>query len=147
MSDNGRGKQDLPTGADPGGAGAKAEGALRGSEDRFRLLVESVADYGIFMLDPDGHVASWNAGAARMEGYTAQEIVGQHFSTFYPPEDVAAGKCERELEIALDKGKFEEEGWRVRKDGTTFWANVVITPVRNAAGDLIGFGKVTRDLT
>ena len=99
------------------------------------------------MLDPDGHVASWNAGAQRMNGYTAEEIIGQHFSVFYPPQDVAAGKCERELAIALEKGHFEEEGWRVRKDQTRFWANVVITPVRNAAGNLVGFGKVTRDLS
>jgi PAS domain S-box-containing protein len=147
VSGDGRGKHDLPKGAPPTGSGAKADLALRQSEDRFRLLIESLTDYGIFMLDPDGHVESWNTGAQRMKGYTAEEIMGQHFSVFYPPEDVAAGKCERQLEIALEKGQFQEEGWRVRKDGTRFWANVVITPVRNAAGDLVGFGKVTRDLT
>jgi PAS domain S-box-containing protein len=121
--------------------------ALRDSEDRFRLLVESVVDYGIFMLDLDGRISSWNAGAQRMNGYTAHEIIGQHFSIFYPQEDIAAGKCERELEVAESVGRFEEEGWRLRKDGSRFWANVVITAIRNAAGQLIGYGKVTRDLS
>ncbi|HYQ15369.1 MAG TPA: PAS domain S-box protein [Polyangiaceae bacterium] len=120
--------------------------ALRASEDRFRLLVDSVVDYGIFILSPQGYVTSWNAGAARMNGYSASEIIGKHFSTFYPPEDVASGKCERELVTAEQEGRFEEEGWRVRKDGTRFWANVVITALREG-GALVGFGKVTRDLT
>ena len=121
--------------------------ALRHSEDRFRLLVESVVDYGIFMLDLSGHISSWNAGAQRMKGYSADEIIGKHFSIFYRAEEVASGKCEMELEIAERDGRFEEEGWRVRKDGKLFWANVVITAIRNSTGVLLGFGKVTRDLT
>ena len=114
---------------------------------RFRLLVESVKDYAIFMLDPSGRVSSWNAGAERIKGYRAQEIIGQHFSKFYPPEDIEAGKCERELEVATRDGRFEEEGWRLRKDGTRLWANVTITALRNGEGTLVGFAKVTRDLT
>ena len=121
--------------------------SLRESEDRFRLLVQSVVDYGIFILDPAGYISSWNAGAERMMGYREDEIIGQHFSIFYGPDEVASGKCEAELVIAEREGRFEEEGWRVRKDGTLFWANVVITAIRNSAGALIGFGKVTRDLT
>jgi PAS domain S-box-containing protein len=121
--------------------------ALRASEERFRLLVESVIDYGIFMLDPDGQVSSWNAGAERMHGYGRDEILGQHFSVFYPPEDVAAGKCELALRTATETGHFEEEGWRVRKDGSKFWANVVITALRETDGRLVGFAKVSRDLT
>src|SRR5436190_12061524 len=100
------------------------------TEERFRLLVESVKDYAIFMLDPGGHVATWNAGAERIKGYKAEEIIGKHFSTFYPREDVAAGKCEMELEVAGREGRFEDEGWRVRKDGSRMWANVVITALR-----------------
>ncbi|EIF31045.1 PAS domain S-box [Burkholderia sp. Ch1-1] len=121
--------------------------ALRQSEERFRLLVDSVKDYAIFMLDPQGHVVSWNAGAARIKGYTREEIVGRHFSTFYPPEDAAAGKPARELAIARQIGHVEDEGWRVRKDGTTFWANVNITAVYDESKRLCGFAKVTRDLT
>jgi PAS domain S-box-containing protein len=117
------------------------------SEERFRLLVESVKDYAIFILDPGGHVLTWNLGAERIKGYRADEIIGKHFSTFYPPEDIAAGKTERELEVASRVGRFEDEDWRVRKDGTRFWANVVITALRNADGSLLGFAKVTRDLT
>ena len=124
-----------------------AEDALRQSEERFRLLVQSVREYAIFLLDPDGHVASWNDGAERIKGYTSSEIIGKHFSTFYPPEDIADRKPERELEIAIRTGKYEEEGWRIRKDGSRFWANVLITAIRNDAGRLIGFAKVTRDLT
>src|SRR3954470_20500516 len=90
-------------------------------EDRFRLLVESVVDYGIFALDLKGYITSWNAGAERMNGYTADEIIGKHFSIFYQQPDIDAGKCELELEIATREGRFEEEGWRVRKNGTTFW--------------------------
>jgi PAS domain S-box-containing protein len=116
-------------------------------EEQFQLLVQSVKDYAIFMLDSSGCVTTWNAGAERIKGYTAEEIVGKHFSTFYPPEDVAAGKCERELEMAAREGRCEDEGWRVRKDGSRFWANVVITPLRTPEGALIGFAKVTRDVT
>lgn len=116
-------------------------------EDRFRLLVESVRDYAIFMLDPGGHVATWNLGAERIKGYTADEIIGKRFSVFYPREDIAAGKCERELEAAAREGRFEEEGWRIRKDRSRFWANDTITALRNPAGTLVGFAKVTRDLT
>ena len=113
----------------------------------YELMVDSVRDYAIFMLDPDGHVASWNKGAQRIKGYTADEIIGRHFSTFYPPEDIAAGKPPRELKQAIRQGKFEEEGIRLRKDGSAFWASVVITAVRDEDGSLVGFTKVTRDLT
>ena len=113
----------------------------------FRLLVESVKDYAIFILNPAGHVLTWNPGAERIKGYEAHEIIGKHFSTFYPPDDVAVGKCELELELATRDGRFEEEGWRVRKDGGRFWANVTITALRNPHGELVGFAKVTRDLT
>jgi PAS domain S-box-containing protein len=121
--------------------------ALRDSEQRFRLFVESVRDYGIFMLDPDGCVVSWNEGAERMEGYTADEIIGQHFSKFYPPEDLEWDKPGVELEGAARDGRFEDEGWRLRKDGSRFWANVIITAIRDASGALVGFTKVTRDLS
>ena len=123
------------------------EESLRTSEERFRLLVHSVRDYAIFMLDPHGIVSSWNEGAQRIKGYTADEIIGRHFSTFYPPGDNAAGKPAWELEVATAEGRLEDEGWRLRKDGTRFWANVVITAVRNPRGELLGFTKVTRDLT
>ncbi len=124
-----------------------AEEELRRSEERFRLLVEAVQDYAIFMLTPDGVVASWNAGAERAKGYTTSEIVGRHFRTFYPPELQASRHPEHELEWALRDGRYEEEGWRVRKDGTQFWANVVITAVHDPTGRHIGFTKVTRDMT
>jgi PAS domain S-box-containing protein len=124
-----------------------AEEALRESEERFRLLVHNVLDYGIFMLDPTGHIVSWNDGAERIKGYREEEIRGRHFSVFYPPEDVAAGKPERELEQAIREGRLEDEGWRLRKDGTRFWANVVITALHDETGELRGFGKVTRDMT
>ena len=120
---------------------------LRRSEERFRLLVEAVEDYAIFMLDPSGHVVSWNAGAQRSKLYAANEIVGQHFRVFYPPELQEQRHPEHELEIALREGHYEEEGWRVRKDGGRFWATVLITAVHNAAGEHIGFAKVTRDTT
>jgi PAS domain S-box-containing protein len=113
----------------------------------FRLLVESVRDYAIFMLDPTGHVATWNIGARRIKGYSADEIIGRHFSSFYLEEEVQNGKCEYELEVAAQEGRFEDEGWRVRQDGTRFWANVVISSVRDRHGTLVGFAKVTRDLT
>ncbi|MGW5685036.1 PAS domain-containing sensor histidine kinase [Nonomuraea sp. NPDC003754] len=111
------------------------------------LMVQSIVDYAIFMLDPRGHIISWNAGAERVKGYTAKEIIGRHFSVFYPPEDVAAKKPERELETAIAEGRLEDEGWRVRKDGTRFWANVIITALFDESGRLRGFGKVTRDMT
>ena len=117
------------------------------NDERFKLLVESVRDYAIFMLNPDGVVLTWNAGAERFKGYRADEIIGQHFSRFYTPEALAQKLPEHELETAREVGVFEDEGWRVRKDGTLFWANVVITAVRNAQGELIGFAKITRDLT
>ena len=123
------------------------EEKLRVSEERFRLLVESVRDYAIFMLDTDGIVRSWNAGAQAIKGYTAHEIIGRHFSVFYSPQDREAGKPERGLSTALAKGRVEDEGWRVRKDGSVFWADVIITAVRDRNGELIGFAKVTRDMT
>jgi PAS domain S-box-containing protein len=125
----------------------EAEEALRQSEERFRLLVEAVQDYAIFMLDVDGHIISWNRGAQRLKGYSASDIIGQHFRVFYPPEKQAEQHPEHELVWALRDGHYEEEGWRVRKDGSLFWANVVITAVRNHAGEHIGFTKVTRDMT
>ena len=124
-----------------------AEEALRLSEERFRLLVTSVKDYAIFMLDPDGFVATWNEGAERAKGYRAEEIIGKHFSIFYPPEKVAERFPDYELREAARVGRFEDEGWRIRKDGSRFWANVVITALRDSDGKLVGFGKVTRDLT
>jgi len=119
-------------------------------EERFRILVESVQDYAIFMLDADGYVISWNPGAQKIKGYAAEEIIGRHFSTFYPPEDVAQGKPAAELVAAAADGSVEDEGWRVRKDGTMFWANVVITAVyknENGVRTLCGYAKVTRDMT
>ncbi|WP_437818170.1 hybrid sensor histidine kinase/response regulator [Sorangium sp. So ce1078] len=121
--------------------------SLRVSEERFRLLVETIQDYAIFLLDAGGYVSTWNPGAERIKGYEAREIVGRHFSTFYPPEDVAAGKCDREIEQAIALGRVSDEGWRVRKDGTLFWASVVITTLRDREGSLLGFAKITRDLT
>ena len=117
------------------------------SERRFRLMVESVVDYAIFMLDPRGNIASWNPGAERIKGYSAAEIIGEHFSKFYPAEEIARGKPQWELEVASREGRFEEEGWRLRKDGSLFWASVVISAVRDEHGALLGFAKVTRDLT
>jgi PAS domain S-box-containing protein len=125
----------------------KSEEKLRESEERFRLLVAGVKDYAIYMLDPKGYVSSWNEGAARIKGYEESEILGKHFSIFYPEEDVKSGKCEYELEEATRTGKFEDEGWRIRKDGSMLWANVVISAIRDSHKKLIGFTKVTRDLT
>lgn len=116
-------------------------------DDGYRLLVNGVLDYGIFMLDASGHIASWNAGAERIKGYRAEEIIGRHFSVFYPAEDVAAGKPAHELKQAVAKGRLEDDGWRIRKDGTRFWANVVITALFDDTGELRGFGKVTRDMS
>jgi len=123
------------------------EKALRHSEERFRLLVQGVTDYAIYMLDPQGHVTNWNLGAERIKGYSADEIIGKHFSCFYPEEDRAAGMPQVSLDTALRDGRFEKEGWRVRKGGTKFWANVVIDAIRDEEGKLIGFAKITRDLT
>jgi PAS domain S-box-containing protein len=111
------------------------------------LLVESVKDYAIFILDPTGGVSTWNAGAERINGYRAEEIIGQHFSVFYPPESDPAQTCAMELDVAASKGRFETEGWRLRKDGSRLWANVVITALRSPEGALVGFAKVTQDLT
>jgi PAS domain S-box-containing protein len=117
------------------------------SLDIFRVLVESVRDYAIFVLDPEGRVLTWNLGAQALKGYDKEEIIGKHFSTFYPPEAVASRWPERELELAEKEGRFSDEGWRVRKDGTTFWASVTITALRSPDGSLVGFAKVTQDLT
>ena len=125
----------------------QAEEAVRVSEERFRLLVANLKDYAIFMLDSEGYVISWNTGAERIRGFRAEEILGQHFSRLYPPEDIEAGKPEMELKVASAEGRFEDEGWRVRKDGSRFWANVVITALRDEAGQLRGFAKVSRDVT
>jgi PAS domain S-box-containing protein len=115
--------------------------------DLFRRLVESVLDYAIFALDAGGHVVTWNEGARRIKGYEADEIIGKHVSVFYSPEEVAAGKPDAELVLASAEGRWEDEGWRIRKDGTRFWANVVTTALRDESGGLVGFGKVTRDMT
>ncbi len=123
------------------------EEALRHSEQQFRRLVEGVTDYAIYMLTPDGHVSSWNAGAERIKGYTSEEIVGQHFSRFYTAEDRAAGDPAKALAVAERDGRFEKEGTRIRKDGTTFIANVVIDAIRDSDGGLVGFAKITRDVT
>ncbi len=125
----------------------RVDDALRASETRFRTMVEGVTDYAILMLDPDGHVVSWNAGAERLKGYRADEIIGQSFSRFYPEEDVARGKPARELETAASEGRLEDEGWLVRQDGSRFWANVIIKALRDETGQLRGFSKITRDLT
>ncbi|MGH9401392.1 MAG: PAS domain S-box protein [Terriglobia bacterium] len=123
------------------------ERALRQNAEQFQLMVESVLDYAIFMLNPEGFISSWNPGAVRIKGYKASEILGKHFSAFYTPEDVQAGKPERGLKTASVEGRFEAEGWRVRKDGSRFWANVVISALRDQKGKLKGFVKITRDVT
>ena len=123
------------------------EESLSQSEERFRSLVEQVTDYGIFMLDEKGRIVSWNEGAKKMKGYRPDEIIGKHFSIFYPEEDIISSKPAHELKVARTVGKYEEEGWRIRKDGSTFWANVVITAVYKNGGVLLGYSKVTRDLT
>lgn len=124
-----------------------AEEALRRSEERFRLLIESVQDYAIFMLDTSGRVTSWNQGAEHINGYQAKEIIGKHFSRFYQDDDIELSKPETGLQVAAAEGRFEEYGWRVRKDGSKLWANVIITALRNPRGELMGFSKITRDLT
>jgi two-component system cell cycle sensor histidine kinase/response regulator CckA len=125
----------------------RAEQDRHESEERFRLLVEGVEDYAIFMLDPEGLVTTWNAGAERLQGYQAEEVVGRHFSLFYPPEDRPADGAGRDIRVGLAEGRLEDEGWRVRKDGSRFWANVVITPLRDQAGQVRGFAYVGRDMT
>ena len=120
---------------------------LSKSEGQFKTLVGGVTDYALYMLDPNGMVSNWNVGGERIKGYTAEEIVGQHFSRFYTPLDQAADKPARALKTALETGRYEEDGWRVRKDGSFFWASVVIDPIRNDAGELIGFAKITRDIS
>ena len=117
------------------------------NDEMFRLLVEHVRDYAIFLLDPHGLVTTWNAGAAHIKGYAKDEIIGRHFSLFYTPDAIARHWPQQELKLAVEYGRFEDEGWRLRKDGTTFWANVVITPIHGAGGQLLGFAKITRDLT
>ncbi|HZE52341.1 MAG TPA: PAS domain S-box protein [Bradyrhizobium sp.] len=124
-----------------------AGAALRASHEQFRLLVQGVTDYAIYLLSPEGKVSSWNAGAQRIKGYAPEEIIGQHFSQFYREEDRKADLPRKALEIAAREGRYEKEGWRVRKDGTKFWANVVIDTIRNPDGSLLGFAKITRDIT
>ncbi|NMO14237.1 PAS domain S-box protein [Pyxidicoccus fallax] len=127
--------------------GGAIEEELRQSEERFRLLVDSVLDYGIFILDPEGRVSTWNAGAERIKGWRAEEIIGRPFTLFYTPEALARAHPQEELKIATREGRYHEEGWRIRKDGSRFWADVTITALRDATGRLRGFAKVTRDLT
>ena len=128
----------------------QADGATLSAEasrEMLQLLVDTIRDYAITILDPRGYITTWSPAAERLKGFRADEIVGRHFSAFYTPEEVASGKCVRELEVATREGRFEDEGWRVRKDASCFWASVVITALRDAKGNLRGFGKVTRDLT
>jgi PAS domain S-box-containing protein len=125
----------------------KAEQALKHSEDQFRMLVQGVTDYAIYMIGADGRVSSWNLGAQRIKGYRPQEIIGRHFSQFYGEEDRKAGEPEKALATAAREGRFEKEGWRVRKDGTRFWAHVVIDPIRDDTGEILGYAKITRDIT
>lgn len=125
----------------------QAEPIFKRNDDNYRLLVEQVIDYSIFMLDETGHIISWNKGAEKMKGYTKNEIIGRHFSMFYPEKEIAAQKPQEELKQAVRLGRYENEGWRVRKDGSTFWANAIITPVYNENRKLIGFSRITRDLT
>jgi PAS domain S-box-containing protein len=129
------------------GASGRTQEILRQSEERFRLLVEGVKDYAIFMLDPHGYITTWNEGARRIKGYEAEEIVGEHFSIFYTEEDVERAHPDEELRVAAAEGSYEEEGTRVRKDGSTFFASVLITALRDDEGELRGFAKVTRDIT
>jgi PAS domain S-box-containing protein len=136
-----------PSGRTHSPQAAEASSPPRLDDDAFRVLLDSTIDYAIFMLDPHGRVASWNTGAERIKQYTADEIIGRHFSTFYPPDAIARGWPQTELEVAGREGRFEDEGWRLRKDGSRFWANVIITALRGADGELRGFAKVTRDIS
>jgi PAS domain S-box-containing protein len=131
---------------------ARQDSGMRGlspeaGHELLEILVDSVKEYAILTLDPQGRVTTWTSGAERLKGYKADEVIGKHFSVFYPQEEVESGKCDHVLATAVREGRFEEEGWRVRKDGTRFWASVVITALRDAKGNLRGFGKVTRDLS
>ncbi|MBS0362922.1 MAG: PAS domain S-box protein [Proteobacteria bacterium] len=125
----------------------QVQDSMPADADHFRILVDAITDYAIYMLDPAGHVSSWNAGAQRFKGYAAREVIGRHFSVFYTDEDRAAGLPAEALRLAREEGRFEREGWRVRKDGSRFWAHVIIDPIRNDAGQIIGFAKITRDVT
>jgi len=125
----------------------RTEQALLEAERRFRILIQGVTDYAIFMLDPEGRVTNWNAGAQRIKGYSPEEIVGEHFSRFYTPEDLESGVPRRALETARDTGRYEAEGWRIRKDGSRFWASVILDAIHDEDGELLGFAKVTRDMT
>lgn len=124
-----------------------AQDSLRRSDQQLRSIIDSVKDYAIFLLDTDGYVATWNPGAQRIKGYSAEEIIGQHFSIFYPDDDSERKKPEEQLRIAKAKGRFEAEGWRIRKDGSRFWANVVLSPIFDQHHKLTGFAKITRDFT
>ncbi|NCO33400.1 MAG: hypothetical protein AUJ92_08120 [Armatimonadetes bacterium CG2_30_59_28] len=126
---------------------AVSKSEIKESEPRYRFMIESLKDYAIIMLDPTGHVLTWNLGVENIKGYTAKEVIGKHFSIFYTPEDIERGKCDTELRVAADKGVFENESWRVRKDGSRFWANVVITAMRDENGEVRGYSKLTRDIT
>jgi PAS domain S-box-containing protein len=125
----------------------RSEAELLQAQERFRLVIEGVRDHGVFMLDRDGRVSSWSPAAARISGHRADEILGRHFSVFYPEEDVAAGRPERELAEAAADGRYQEEGWRLRKDGSRYWADVEVAPIRDGTGELVGFAKITRDVT
>ena len=133
--------------SDSGESSRRTSAVLQESEERLRHLVEGVKDYAIFMLDPNGYISTWNLGARRIKGYEAGEIIGEHFSAFYTREDVERGHPEEVLRLAAADGQYEEEGLRVRKDGSTFWANVVITAVRDESGNLRGFANMTSDIT
>jgi PAS domain S-box-containing protein len=136
----------IPTGARMFGQDKQRQRDLFESERNFRLLVEGVADYALYMLDPSGVITSWNIGGQRIKGYAPQEILGQHFSRFYTEADRANGKPQRALQIARDQGRYEEDGWRVRKNGSFFWASVIIDPIYED-GQLVGFAKITRDMS
>ncbi len=146
MSAKAHGESSASTGER--GVFPQQDDSRRQLEERGLLLgIDAVEDYAIILLDPEGRILTWNRGAQRIKGYEAHEIIGQHFSRLYPPDDVRSGQCDQELEFASREGRFEDEGWRLRKDGTRFWANVIITAVRDGERNLLGFVKVTRDLT
>jgi anti-anti-sigma factor len=128
-------------------AGLTSSLTLEANQELLQILVDNIKEYAILTLDPRGYVTTWTPAATRLKGYRSEEVIGKHFSIFYSKEEVESGKCEQELEIAAREGRFEDEGWRVRKDGTRFWASVVLTALRDPKGNLRGFGKVTRDLS